>query len=51
MKLCSLTLDVAPHTSKIIKNGLKEERMFYKIVYYTLDKSIVRNETSKLEFL
>jgi len=36
MKLCSLTLDVAPRTGKIIKNGLvflKEEKNMYFIIF------------------
>jgi len=50
MKLCSLTLDVAAHTRKIIKNDLdvfeRGENLQQNGIYLCiLDKSIVRNQT------
>jgi len=43
-----LAAAVAPCTSKIIKKFLKEEKICYKMVYYT--HSIVRNCVGKLKF-
>jgi len=53
----SFAVPVAPRTGKIIKNGLlmflKDEKICYKMVYYTLylSKPIARNCVAKLEFI
>jgi len=49
MAVMSLVAVVTPRTDKIIKNGLsvlKEEKICYKIVYYTLCLDSVNRQKS-----